>query len=641
MLARRLACSLLLAIAFLFPEAAYSQEHFTVTVTRFSNPEDAVYSEPVGIDCRDLKLGPPGTCTADFLVGTSVTLTAAPRYSIFQGWGGACSGMGPCVITGTAGSTYSVTATFLPMPSIVVASKGTGNGIVTVTPPGRVCGYCTGDPVKVNPGSVVTLVASPYPGSQFTGWEGACNGSGNCVLTMDGDKSVTANFVAVTIDMQVDMAAPSVYPKIGERFIYYGKVQNVGAGTAQEVTLTDVLPPGFVLDYPADSWNYTGCSLANGTLTCPIYTDLPWGNSREYKIPVIATAAGTFVNTISVTSDLPDPHPSNNSASFTVTVVDPAKPPASSADLQLTSSSSIDQAKVGDTLAYAFTATNHGPNLANQVTLTVILEPTLLVTSFTPGQGCVLTGNTVTCSPPSGLAAGSSFSVEIGFIPTEPSSTQINGAFSIIAAVVSDLVDPEPTNNWWAPDFVVASNPQGSPDFFFGAPSPPQSISAGQNAQFLINVAGNGFSGQVSFACDSGLPIGSSCSFSRATVVAGGNPGIPIYTILTITTTGTPTSAALRTPGDSMGLLALAFPVGAILVWGVAGRRSRGRHAGTVLFGVMLLLALATLYGCGGGGSPVTSFGGSGLTPTGNYNVTVTASGGGISHSKILQLEVH
>ena len=46
----------------------------------------------------------------------------------------------------------------------------------------------------VQQGTTVTLTATPSSGSVFAGWLGACSGTGDCVVTMDDDKSVTATF---------------------------------------------------------------------------------------------------------------------------------------------------------------------------------------------------------------------------------------------------------------------------------------------------------------------------------------------------------------------------------------------------------------------------------------------------------------
>jgi len=43
-------------------------------------------------------------------------------------------------------------------------------------------------------GTSITLTATPSGTSQFTGWSGACAGTGTCTVTMNSDVSVTANF---------------------------------------------------------------------------------------------------------------------------------------------------------------------------------------------------------------------------------------------------------------------------------------------------------------------------------------------------------------------------------------------------------------------------------------------------------------
>ncbi len=71
------------------------------------------------------------------------------------------------------------------------ASAGSG----TVTGTGI---YCGGDCTEsYASGTTVTLTATPANGSTFTGWSGACSGTGACTITMDAAKSVTATFTPV------------------------------------------------------------------------------------------------------------------------------------------------------------------------------------------------------------------------------------------------------------------------------------------------------------------------------------------------------------------------------------------------------------------------------------------------------------
>lgn len=75
-----------------------------------------VTSSPSGIDC-------PGTCSASFGDGTSVTLSATPASGYnFSGFSGACSGS-TCQFTVSGGQTYNVDAAFalIPPPQDVTA----------------------------------------------------------------------------------------------------------------------------------------------------------------------------------------------------------------------------------------------------------------------------------------------------------------------------------------------------------------------------------------------------------------------------------------------------------------------------------------------------------------------------------------
>jgi hypothetical protein len=72
-----------------------------------------------------------------------------------------------------------------------------GNGSVTSSPPGIACGGGLDDCVESFAGGTpVTLMATPGYNALFTGWSGACTGTGPCVVTMDAPKSVVATFTS-------------------------------------------------------------------------------------------------------------------------------------------------------------------------------------------------------------------------------------------------------------------------------------------------------------------------------------------------------------------------------------------------------------------------------------------------------------
>jgi fibronectin type 3 domain-containing protein len=132
-------------------------------------------------------------CTEDYVIGTSVTLTASPASgSIFSGWSGPCSGTGDCTIT--MNDVKMVTATFNPPTfQLQVTKTGDGSGTVTSSPAGINCGGdCT---EEYSTGSIVMITATPDSGSEFVEWTGSCIGTDpTCALNMDSPKTATASF---------------------------------------------------------------------------------------------------------------------------------------------------------------------------------------------------------------------------------------------------------------------------------------------------------------------------------------------------------------------------------------------------------------------------------------------------------------
>jgi len=78
-----------------FDDVIVSPIAATLNVTKLGLGEGLVTSVPAGIDCGV-------TCTADFVKGTVITLTATPiTGTSFGGWGGACLGPGTVIPPGT------------------------------------------------------------------------------------------------------------------------------------------------------------------------------------------------------------------------------------------------------------------------------------------------------------------------------------------------------------------------------------------------------------------------------------------------------------------------------------------------------------------------------------------------------------
>jgi hypothetical protein len=147
-----------------------------------------VTSSPTGINCGS-------SCSAWYAAGTKVTLTATPSAgAAFNGWSGACSGVGACVVT--MSQAQAVTANFVLPGSPMLTVTRVGPGTVSSNPSGINCGSKCSQTYKR--GTAVTLTAKAAAGSVFTGWSGACTGtSSKCHLSMTAARATTATFVAV------------------------------------------------------------------------------------------------------------------------------------------------------------------------------------------------------------------------------------------------------------------------------------------------------------------------------------------------------------------------------------------------------------------------------------------------------------
>ncbi len=160
-----------------------------LTVTTSGSGTGTVTSSPTGISC-------PGTCSASFAPNTKVTLTeTAGAANYFAGWSGACTGTSTCSLTMT--SAENVSAAFTSGDALTVTMAGSGTGTVTSSPAGINCttGSATGCTAAFQPNTAVTLSESTTAPSIFSGWSGACTGSGGCTVTLSAPtNAVTATF---------------------------------------------------------------------------------------------------------------------------------------------------------------------------------------------------------------------------------------------------------------------------------------------------------------------------------------------------------------------------------------------------------------------------------------------------------------
>jgi hypothetical protein len=208
-------------------------------------------SNPAGIDCGS-------ACSASFLYGTAVNITATADYgSAFSGWTG-CDSTNGNICTITLGSDWTVTATFrLITEELTVQKAGAGQGRVTSLPVAIDCGSACS--ASFFQGTVVNLTATAEPGSAFSDWTGCDSVSGRiCTIALGSNRTVTASFRFTT---EVKLLSPN-----GSEIIPAGSPQ---------YPITWEAPPGAV------KFRVTGCSgrrIGTGTVT---------GNDAMWDVPLL------------------------------------------------------------------------------------------------------------------------------------------------------------------------------------------------------------------------------------------------------------------------------------------------------------------------------------------------------------------
>jgi uncharacterized protein (TIGR03118 family) len=202
-----------------------------------------------------------------------------------------------------------------------------------------------------------------------------------------------------------------------------------------------------------------------------------------------------------------------------------------------------------------------------------------------------------------------------------------NEMHGLFAAITANATAPAPTG-----DFSISATPATL------------TIAAGQPAAFMVKLGGlNGFNSSVTLTC-SGQPLGSTCSFSPASVspASGGT----VTSTMTIMTSSLPYNPAVKMAKNSTGgIFAAALPITGLGFLGllVVGKGKQHRLFGTRRFryltgGLALLIVAGFLLvagGCGGG----STMAGNG-TQRGMTTVMITGTSGSLSHSTSVTLTV-
>ena len=441
-------------------------------------------------------------------------------------------------------------------------------------------------------------VNAPAEGGTITNTASATTTDVDPDATNNSDSEPTA--VTAQTDLAVTKTDSADPVSTTQEFSYTVRVTNNGPSTATGVTLTDTLPAGvtFVSVTPTPA-----CAHSAGVVTCNVGT-LASSATFTATITVRAPGApGTVSNRATVAGGQADPNAANNSVTENTTVAQPStsfNPTSVDFGNQALNSTSAGRGIVftntGSTTLFISGISITGANAGD------FNQTNNCGVSLGPGANCTITGT---------------------FTPTGTGRRDANVS--------------------------VASNAAGSPntvpltgtgvDFNVASPTAPQTVSAGQSAQYTINVPalGGAFGNPVTLGCE-GLPVGAACQFAQNPVTPGSGG---TSTSLTISTTGTASAFAppvsgfpgWRWPLAWMALLAALLTT--LLGLKLGGHNLRAWRPRVAL--VLLVLAAAGgTVGCLGG-FPAE---GRDFTPPGSYSIRVTGTSGNLVRSTNVTLNV-
>src|SRR4249919_562063 len=255
---------------------------FPLTVEKAG--EGTVVSSPGGINCG-------ATCSNEFKVGSTVTLTASPASGYaFSKWKGCTVATGlKCEVTMSAAKT--VLATFVPTNTLTVEKAGSGYGTAKAT--GISCDEsCSTASSAIQSGKVVKVTTAPAKGSEAavleggTGSASGCSGT-TCEFTIEANSSVKVKFVPKpTSTLTLNLTGPGAYKgKVtGKSLLVKGLLKsafNCGVGctstkesffASDEVELTATAPTG----YSFGGWTVSGGSAGpctGKTTPCKLLSD--------------------------------------------------------------------------------------------------------------------------------------------------------------------------------------------------------------------------------------------------------------------------------------------------------------------------------------------------------------------------------
>lgn len=195
----------------------------------------------------------------------------------------------------------------------------------------------------------------------------------------DPDRSNNSSTVSSNVEPRVDATVtktvnPSSNVRVGQPTVYTVTARNGGPSRANELIITDVMPPNTAFVSVGTPSNSGTCSTVpavnavGGTLSCR-WTNVDANSNRTVTFTVrpLAAALGTTIsNTVNVTVGAGDTETdtTNNSSTITTNVID------SLVDILVQKTDSVDPVALGAETMYTVTIRNAGPSIGTNLVMT-------------------------------------------------------------------------------------------------------------------------------------------------------------------------------------------------------------------------------------------------------------------------------
>ncbi|MFD2940004.1 PKD domain-containing protein [Flavobacterium notoginsengisoli] len=208
---------------------------------------------------------------------------------------------------------------------------------------------------------------------------------GNGVITENDYATATIIPTAQTADLSLTKTVNNANPLVGSLVTFEVVVTNNGPQDTSGVTVTDLLPSGYI---------YSNFTISTGTYNpaTGLWTvgNLVNGKSETLQILALVNPTGNYVNVAEVTaSTLPDPDSTPNNGITTEDDYGTATitPNAQAADLTLTKTVNNTTPLVGSPVIFEIIATNNGPQNTIGVEVTDLLPSGYTFVNYSTTKG--------------------------------------------------------------------------------------------------------------------------------------------------------------------------------------------------------------------------------------------------------------